>query len=161
LPLRLNLAAEHGGSRSHKNIKKHRRFLKMKKNYRAVLSLFLVVVIAVSTFTGCTDDKNPALNGDLPADVTFKFQQVDKDEKLTEWDITTTETNLAEALLAEKLIEGVVGQYGLFVTAVNGVTITEDNAYWELFINGESAMVGVSSVEIVAGATYTFKYSTF
>jgi hypothetical protein len=86
---------------------------------------------------------------------------IDKDEDVTEWEITSDETYLSEALLAEELIEGAVGDFGLFVTSVNGVTIEESNAYWELFVDGESSMLGVSSVEIAEGVTYAFVYSTF
>jgi hypothetical protein len=140
----------------------------MKKKLHFILSLLLVALIAVSAFAGCTDRKDPDRSGEnsAPADstpvgVTFKFQMVDKDENLTEWDITTTETNLAEALLAEELIEGSDGAYGLFVTVVNGVALDEDNAYWELLVDGESSMVGVSSVTIDPAKVYAFKYSTF
>jgi hypothetical protein len=124
----------------------------MKKTITLLLIAILVSVV------GCTDGSNPSSQG---GEITFKFQMVDKDEQLKEWDITTEEANLAEALLAEELIEGTVGDFGLFVTAVNGITLEESNAYWELFIDGESAMVGVSSVKVEEGVVYAFKYSTF
>ena len=64
-----------------------------------------------------------------------------------------------EALLAEGLIEGENGAYGLYVKKVNGIVADYDidKTYWAFYINGEYAMSGVDTTEIVEGATYSFK----
>jgi hypothetical protein len=122
----------------------------------------LIVLIAGGTLltaTGCGGDADSTpIHGE---EITFRFEVTDKEELTTGWDITTTETMLDAALLGEGLVEGTLGEYGLFVSTVNGVTIEEDNAYWELQIDGEMSMLGVSSVEIDSSRTYAFVYSTF
>jgi len=132
---------------------------------KRLILLILLVIIAITAIialTGCTKDKNTNLQSDTqPTELTFKFEVTYKDGSTDEFDITTAETNLAEALLSEGLVEGDVGQYGLFVTAVNGAAIEDTNAYWELLVDGESSMAGASSVEIEPGITYAFKYATF
>ena len=120
---------------------------------KKILALILVVVLLV----GCGDKQEVITNGQ----VQFFFEMVDKDDEVTDWNLTTTETILSAALLNEGLIEGEEGEYGLFVKTVNGVALEEDNAYWELFVDGESSLVGVSSVEVQEGITYAFIYSTF
>jgi len=120
---------------------------------KKILALILVVVL----FVGCGDKQETVTGGQ----VTFRFEMTDKDGEVTDWSVTTTQTILSDALIEEGLIEGEEGEYGLFVKSVNGVVIEEDNAYWELFVDGESSMIGVSSVEVEQGMTYAFIYSTF
>jgi hypothetical protein len=157
------------------------------KKFRNILSLLLVVLIAVSTLTGCNDnDTNAqttqpqattAQEGDTttPNDtssdtesgttgevISFTFEMTDKDGETKDWNLTTAETMLDKALIEAELIEGEEGEWGWFVTVVDGVAIEDGaDAYWELQVDGEYSMLGVSSVEIVEGATYAFVYTTF
>ena len=56
-----------------------------------------------------------------------------------------------------ELVDGEVGDYGLFVATVNGITADWDTekAYWQFFINGERAETGVDATDIVAGDEYS------
>ena len=90
---------------------------------------------------------------------SFTFIVVDKDGKETSFSISTDKSTVGDALLAEGLIEGEIGAYGLYVKKVNGITADydTDKTYWAFYINGEYAMSGVDATEIVEGATYSFK----
>ena len=142
----------------------------MKKLSSFFLCMMLIMAMALST-TGCSDDKqeNPETPGnqEQSADVTvlgegatsFSFIVVDKDGNETPFEIHTDKTKVGEALLDLELIEGDMGDYGLYVTVVNDITAdyNVDGTYWAFYVNGEYAITGVDMTEITAGDTYSFK----
>ena len=89
----------------------------------------------------------------------FTFQVVDKDGNQTDFEISTDESTVGEALLNLSLIDGEQGAYGLYVKSVNGITADYDvdGTYWAFYINGEYAMSGVDKTDVVDGAIYQFK----
>ncbi len=121
----------------------------------SVLSLVLIVAMAFS-FSACGNDGNT--NDDAKVEKSFVFKVVDLDGSEKSFDIKTEAKTVGEALLAEKLISGEVGQYGLMVDTVNGIKYeyNADGAYWAFHINGEYAMSGVDTTDIVDGTTYSF-----
>ena len=70
--------------------------------------------------------------------------------------ITTNKSTVGQALMDEGLLAGEPGPYGLYVKTVNGITADydTDKTYWGFYINGEYAMSGVDTTDIVAGDTY-------
>lgn len=126
------------------------------KTLLSVLSLMLIVAMAFS-FSACGNDSNNDA-GDAKVEKTFVFKVVDLDGSEKTFDIKTEANTVGEALLAEKLISGEVGQYGLMVDTVNGIKYeyNADGAYWAFYVNGEYAMSGVDTTEIVDGTTYSF-----
>lgn len=78
------------------------------------------------------------------------------DNTVTKFQINTNAATVGEALLALELIAGDESAYGLYITSVNGITADWDTekAYWAFYIDGEYAMTGVDTTEIVAGTTY-------
>ena len=151
----------------------------MKNTLLYILCIVLIAAIALFA-TGCNDSTNP--NGDstpstsatspgdtespTPDDVTVKgegktsfyFHVTDLDGAVTKFQVNTDKTIVGEALLELGLISGEEGDYGLYVTAVNGITAdwATENAYWAFYIDGEYALTGVDSAEIVPGTTYGF-----
>lgn len=121
----------------------------------SVLSLVLIVAMAFS-FSACGNDGNT--NGDAKVEKSFVFKVVDLDGSEKSFDIKTEAKTVGEALLAEKLISGEVGDYGLMVDTVNGIKYeyNADGAYWAFYVNGEYAMSGVDTTDIVDGTTYSF-----
>lgn len=126
------------------------------KTLLSVLSLMLIVAMAFS-FSACGNDSNND-TGDAKVEKTFVFKVVDLDGSEKSFDIKTEAKTVGEALLAEKLISGEVGDYGLMVDTVNGIKYeyNADGAYWAFYVNGEYAMSGVDTTEIVDGTTYSF-----
>lgn len=81
------------------------------------------------------------------------------DGKETSREIHTDKETVGEALLEQKLIEGEEGDYGLYVTTVNGISLdyNTDGIYWAFYINGEYAQTGVDATNIMDGSTYSFQ----
>ena len=84
---------------------------------------------------------------------------VDKDGNETAITVKTDKKMVGEALLDEKIVEGDMGDYGLYVKKVNGIVADYDvdQTYWAFYIDGEYAMTGVDVTEIVEGSTYMMK----
>ena len=143
------------------------------KNHRfskklwSFLCIVLIVAMALVT-TGCSDNTEPTETPDpsqLPVTVigegetVFYFIAVDLDGLMTKYEVHTNETTVGAALIGLELISGDMGEYGLYVKTVNGVTLDWDThgKYWALYIGEEYALTGVDQVEIVPGTTYTFQ----
>ena len=151
-----------------------------------VLCLALIAAIAL-TAMGCDQAKNPEspeMSGDTAVTTAeggttpetpdpnaptvkgegatvFYFNVVDKDGKETKFEIHTDKTVVGEALLELGLIEGDMGDYGLYVKKVNGITAVyeEDGTYWAFYVGNSYGMTGVDMTDIEPGATYAFKVS--
>ena len=102
-------------------------------------------------------DVNTTILGE--GQTTFGFVVVDKDGNETRFEIHTDKETVGDALLELELISGEVGDYGLYVKTVNGITADYDvdQTYWAFYINGEYAMSGVDSTTIENDAVYSFK----
>ena len=81
---------------------------------------------------------------------------MDADGKSIKATIKTDAKTVGEALLDLGIIDGEDSDFGLYVTTVNGVTLdyNQDGRYWAIYIDGEYAMTGVDSTEIVDGTAY-------
>ena len=123
----------------------------------SVLSLVLIVAMALS-FSACGNNDGNTNTGDAKVEKTFVFKVVDLDGSEKSFDITTDAKTVGEALVAEKLISGTEGDYGLMVDTVNGIKYdyNADGAYWAFYVNGEYAMSGVDTTEIDETAVYSF-----
>lgn len=150
-----------------------------------ILCVALIAAIAL-TAMGCTDQnpETPETNGGAAVTTAengtvaetpdpnaptikgegatvFYFNVVDKDGKETKFEIHTDKTTVGEALLELGLIEGDMGDYGLYVKKVNGITAEYevDGTYWAFYVGNSYGMTGVDMTDIEPGATYTFKVS--
>ena len=141
----------------------------MKKIIAILLALVMALSLAACGATAPADDTTPAATGSTePAGAAptvvgegqnvFSFTVVDLEGQETAYEIHTDETTVGAALLALGLIEGEDGQYGLYVTAVNGIVADYqvDRTYWGFYVDGEYALTGVDSTEIVADSVYSF-----
>lgn len=118
------------------------------------------VTTAEGGTTAETPDPNaPTIKGE--GATVFYFNVVDKDGKETKFEIHTDKTTVGEALLELGLIEGDMGDYGLYVKKVNGITAEYevDGTYWAFYIGDDYGMTGVDMTNIEPGATYAFKVS--
>ena len=148
-----------------------------KKLLSLILSTMLIVAMAFS-MTACGDNNTDVPNTEVGSQMTeteqgsddtvtvlgegqmiFTFLVVDGEGNETAFEIHTDKTVVGDALLELELIEGEVGDYGLYVKVVNGITADYDvdQTYWAFYINGEYAMTGVDVTDIEEGATYSFK----
>ena len=94
-----------------------------------------------------------------PASVTFTLRVIHGDESEKVFTITTTETTLRAALEQQGLIEGVEGDYGLYIYTVDGETIHESHHdWWRLTKNGELSELGVDHIQIADGDRYELSF---
>ncbi len=155
----------------------------MKKNsllkpwFSVVLCLVLTAAMAL-TMTGCVDGNNTTttttatttaavtttttMSGPTElgrGEMRFLFTVADGEGNTTEFAILTDEVMVGTALQNLDLIDGTMGDYGLYVKTVNGITVDydKDGAYWAFYINGEYAVSGVDTTPVTDGATYAFK----
>ena len=69
--------------------------------------------------------------------------------------VKTDKDFLGEALTEHELITGEEGQYGLYITSVNGMAIAEgEQAYWALYKDGAYSFTGVDTTPIANGECY-------
>lgn len=118
----------------------------MKKIITRSLSVLLVLALTLSLLA-------------CGAKTAFTVITVDLEGKETTFEIKTDAATVGEALLAEGLIDGEQGDYGLYMKTVNGITLDwdKDGKYWAFYINGEYAQAGVDVTDVEDGAVYTFK----
>ena len=128
----------------------------MKKMLSVVLCMVLIAAMALN-FTGCGQEQSPAASQE--GEITFTFIAVDLDGKETSFTITTSEETVGAALIAEGMIAGEPGPYGLYVKTVNGITLdyNTDGKYWAFYENDQYGMTGVDETSIVPGTVYTFR----
>lgn len=125
------------------------------KKLISISVLCALLLSLVMVFSGC-GKKAPA---DSETELSFTFEVVHLDGTEKSFEVKTYKTILADALTEKGYISGYQSQYGLTIESVDGETLDWETsgAYWAVYVNGEYAMVGVSSIEIEDGATYTFK----
>ncbi len=129
----------------------------------------IVLVAAIAIFTiGCGDNKNYSSESSIPqgaevtelgeGDVSFDFAVTYADKKVDRFKIYTDCDTVGAALEELELIGGEVGNYGLMVTTVNGVTVKYEDVgkYWAFYVDGEYAMSGVDQTAITSGSIYEF-----
>lgn len=141
-------------------------------NKKSLLSFIvcIVLVAAIALFaTGCGDNsKTPTPEAkpsvgqtqDVKAigkgKLSFAFTVADMDGNQTQFKVSTDKTTVGEALQEVGLIEGEMGEYGLFVKTVNGITAPDDT-YWAFYLNDGYAPAGVDQTPIKSGETYSLK----
>ena len=134
---------------------------------KKIIALLLALVMALSLVAcGGTDtpDTNPSTNPSVESTpaasdsvgASFTVVVTDLDGTETTFEYTSEAATVGEALLAEGLIQGDAGEYGLYINTVNGITAdyNTDGVYWAFYIDGEYALTGVDATNIEAGVTY-------
>ena len=143
---------------------------KLTKSLSFILSVVLVAAVALLA-VGCNGNQNEdpvnrgvtqlVENGSVLGEgvMSFTFKVVDGEGNEVSCEIKTDKTVVGDALFEHELIAGENGAYGLYVKTVNGITADYDvdGTYWAFYIDGEYAMSGVDTTDIVAGSTYMFK----
>ena len=118
----------------------------------ALLGCIVLIAALALTFCGC------GRNGKTETKA-FQVVVTDLEGQETTFHYTSDKESVGEALLAEGLIQGDQGDYGLYVKTVNGLTLDweKDGKFWAFYIDGEFAATGVDQTPITDGSTYGFK----
>ncbi len=128
--------------------------------------LTLLALLAVFTLASCNtvpeglwDDAAYTEDTTLgTGETTIKVTVTAEDYSVT-FTINTDMDTLGNALADLDLIDGTLGDYGLYITEVNGMTLVYEThgMYWALYENGSYAMSGADGINITDGGEYEFK----
>lgn len=125
----------------------------MKKSTKAILAVVIVAVLAVGAFL-CWKFLMPK-----PVDgaktVTVEITHADETKKTVE--LHTDAQYLWDAMDEEGLIDGTDGEYGKWVTTVDGEVADEANGnYWMFTKGGEWVETSCDTTPIADGESYEF-----
>lgn len=124
----------------------------MKNNKKKVALLACLFLVVVAVFGAIFIALRPS---GTEGDKTFTLEVILTDGSSTEHQVSTDAEFVGEALLANGLIAGDSGEYGLFITTVNGVTANSENQeWWCLTVNGEEWMYGIDQTPVTDGGHY-------
>ena len=125
-----------------------------KKILFAVIALVLVAAAMVGVYFATRPA--PTEGGK-----TITVTVVHKDGSSKDFVYTTEEQYLGPVILQEGLVEGSMGDYGLYITAVDGevADYSVDQGWWGLYIGETSATTGADAVAIEDGGVYKLVYS--
>ena len=129
----------------------------MKKTAKLLLPVLVLLAVA-ALFLGLHLSSRPqAAQGQKS--VTVEVIHADGSE--TTFRYQTDEDYLGPLLLAEGLIEGDMGPYGLYIKKVDGEVADYDQnkAYWSLFVGETYATQGIDLTPLTDGGVYGLVYT--
>ena len=128
--------------------------MKNKNLILAAVALLLLVGILLGVFFATRPDTQEGAK-------TFTFIVVHKGGSEKTFTYHTDAEYLGDALLAEGIIVGQDGPYGLDVSHVDGekAVWAEDHAYWALYVGEEYATTGVSTTPVYDGSAFKYVYT--
>ncbi|MBE6609908.1 MAG: DUF4430 domain-containing protein [Ruminococcaceae bacterium] len=143
----------------------------MKKSIRSIIAVILAIT-AILCVVSCGKEETPDVEG-LWQNTTYKADtelgsgaktvkvEYKLEEKVITFTIHTDKETVGEALLEHNLISGDIGEFGMYVKVVNGITADYDvdKSYWAFYVNGDYAMSGVDQTAIDETATYQLAYT--
>lgn len=141
----------------------------MKKAFKTTAAVVLVIacLLSVAACGNAVSKEGLWENAMYLKDTTFGdgaktvVVEVKAGEQAVTFTVKTDKDTVGAALLEHKLIEGDVGDYGLYIKKVNGITADYDvdKSYWAFYVDGEYALSGVDTTEITEGVTYQLEYT--
>ena len=130
---------------------------------KRIVSLLLILCL-VLTLCACSKTKAPDLwenalyteDTELGQGAKTVTVQVQAEDKTVNFTIHTDSATLGEALMEHGLVEGDMGEFGLYIKKVNGILADYDvdQSYWGFYSGGEYMMSGVDTTEISGGESY-------
>ena len=124
-----------------------------KKILWVIIAVLLVAAMAAAYFL-----TRPSGNDDLK---DFTLVIVHKDGVEKKMEMRSDAEFLGPVLQEKGIIEGDMGDYGLYIKKVDGekAVYEEDNAYWAFYVGEEYAALGIDKTPIEDGATYKLVYT--
>lgn len=128
--------------------------MKNKKLVIAAVAVIVVVGLMLGVWMATRPETAQGAKG-------YTVTVVHSDGTVKEFSYRTDAEFLDDALLAEGLIAGEDGPYGLTVITVDGEDAVwdTDNAYWAIWIGEEMASTGISEIPVYDGSAYKLEYT--
>lgn len=129
----------------------------MKQNKKLLLAAAAVVAL-IAVFIGVYTMTRPDTTA---GSKTFTVEVVHKDSSAKTFTYETDEEFLGTVLLDEGLVKGDAGQYGLYITEVDGevADYSVDKSYWALYEDEEYATQGADTTPIEDGDRFKLVYT--
>ena len=129
----------------------------MKKNGKLIAAAIVVAALAI-LFAGVWHFTRPSVS---QGSKTVTVEVVHKDESSKTFTYHTDAEYLGEVLQAEGLVKGDPGDYGLYITEVDGeaAVYETDGAYWAFYQGGEYANQSVDQTPINDGDAFSLVYT--
>lgn len=127
-----------------------------KKNNKRLIAIILAIVILIAVCVGLlfvyrSTREKPVEGG---KSITVQVES-ERDSYSFNQTYSTDEQYLGSFLDKEGLIGFDTSEYGRFITSVQGYEAKSDEqSWWSISVNGESAMTGVDEIVIADGDTY-------
>jgi len=127
------------------------------KNKKLILGLGVLVLILALMAGIFLSTRPETVQGAKTITVTV----VHKDGTSRDFTYHTDEEFLGAVLLAEGLVAGEMGDYGLMISEVDGETAdwNVDQSYWALYVGEEYGTNGVDTTPIHDGDTFKLVYT--
>lgn len=129
----------------------------MKQNKKIIIAAIAVVALIaiMAAIYVCTRPET------VEGAKTITVEVVHSDKTTKSFTYHTDAEYLGEVLLAEGLIVGDEGEFGLYINTVDGedAIYAEDNSYWALYEGEEYAQQGVDKTPIADGSSFSLVYT--
>ena len=127
------------------------------KNKKLILALVAVVAV-IAIMSGIYIATRPETE---EGSKTITVSVVHKDGSVKDFTCHTDEEYLGPVLLAEKIVEGEMGEFGLYFNTADGETAdySVDGGWWQVFVGEEAAITGADQIPTTDGGTYKLVYT--
>jgi len=127
----------------------------MSKNKKTgILALIILVLLVAGSYTAYHFLMPKAMDGNKT--ITISIDHLNGDDKTLT--VKTDADYLRGALEQEGLVEGTDGDFGLYITAIDGETADESKQQWWGYTkSGEYVETGVDQTAIEDGDNFEFK----
>lgn len=120
-----------------------------KKKLLILFAIFILLIIGAIGLIKITSPQTTAGEKDISVTV------IHGDGSSKEFTYNTDEEFLGPVLIEDGLIVGDQGEFGIFITAVDGEEIDADNQeWWCLTKGGETVMTGADTTPIASGDSF-------
>lgn len=128
----------------------------MKNKKLIIASVILVAVVALMAGLFFATRPETVAGG---KNITITVVHGDGSQKVFEY--ATDAEYLGDVLVAENLVNGEMGQYGLYFDTVDGEQAVweTDQAYWSILIGEEYATLGADGIALTDGGAYSLVYT--
>lgn len=128
--------------------------MKNKKLIIALIAIVAVVGILLGVWFATRPDPEEGLK-------KFTVTVVHSDGSSKDFSYKSDEEYLGPVILEEGLVEGEMGDYGLFIKSVDGEQAVweEDQAYWSVYEGDTLAVTGADQVVLTDGGVYKLVYT--